>query len=55
VVQLYPQVLGSLFVASYDPQGNGGAIPTRLHTGYESMTPSDETMDLPYNHFELIE
>jgi hypothetical protein len=23
----------SLFIASYDPQGHGGGIRTRLHTG----------------------
>jgi hypothetical protein len=34
VTQLYPRVLGSLFVASYDSQGYGGGILTRLHTGY---------------------
>jgi hypothetical protein len=33
VAQLYPQALGSLFVASYDSQGYGGGIRTRLHTG----------------------
>jgi hypothetical protein len=33
VAQLYPQVLGSLFVASYDSQGYGGGIRTRLHKG----------------------
>jgi hypothetical protein len=32
VAQLYPQTLGSLFVASYDSQGYGGSIRTRLHT-----------------------
>jgi hypothetical protein len=26
VVQLYPQALGSLFIASYDSQGYGGGI-----------------------------
>jgi hypothetical protein len=31
VVQLCPQALGSLFVASYDSQGYGGGIPTHLH------------------------
>jgi hypothetical protein len=30
VAQLYPQALGSLFVASYDSQGCGGGIRTRL-------------------------
>jgi hypothetical protein len=33
VVQLYGLVLGSLYVASYDSQGYGGGILTRLHTG----------------------
>jgi hypothetical protein len=33
VAQLYPRALGSLFVASYDSQGYGGGIITRLHTG----------------------
>jgi hypothetical protein len=32
VAQLYPRALGSLFVASYDSQGCGGGILTRLHT-----------------------
>jgi hypothetical protein len=34
VAQLYPQVLGPLFVASYDSQGYGGSIRTRLHTSF---------------------
>jgi hypothetical protein len=38
VAQLYPQVLGSLFIASYDSQGYGGGIRTRLHTGYDSRS-----------------
>jgi hypothetical protein len=33
VAQLYPQTLGSLFVASYDSQGYGGGIRTHLHAG----------------------
>jgi hypothetical protein len=32
VAQLYSRALGSLFVASYDSQGYGGGILTRLHT-----------------------
>jgi hypothetical protein len=32
VAQLYPRVLGSIFVASYNSQGYGGGILTRLHT-----------------------
>jgi hypothetical protein len=31
LAQLYSQALGSLFVASYDSQGYGGGIRTRLH------------------------
>jgi hypothetical protein len=31
VAQLYPQALGSISVASYDSQGYGGGIRTRLH------------------------
>jgi hypothetical protein len=31
VAQLYPRALDSLFVASYDSQGYGGGILTRLH------------------------
>jgi hypothetical protein len=33
VAQLYSQALGSIFVASYDSQGYGGIIRTRLHAG----------------------
>jgi hypothetical protein len=32
VAQLYPPALSSLFVLSYDSQGYGGGILTRLHT-----------------------
>jgi hypothetical protein len=31
--RLYPQALGSLFIASYDSQGYDGGIRTRLHAG----------------------
>jgi hypothetical protein len=34
VAQLYPQTLGSLFVASFDLQGYGGGIQLGHHTGY---------------------
>jgi hypothetical protein len=34
VTQLYPQALGSLFVSSYDSQGYGGGIRTRLQVGF---------------------
>jgi hypothetical protein len=33
VAQLCPQALAYFFVASYDSQGYGGSIRTRLHTG----------------------
>jgi hypothetical protein len=33
VVQLYPQALGSVFVASYESQGYGGGNRRRLHKG----------------------
>jgi hypothetical protein len=33
VAQLNPRVLGSILVASYDSQGYGGGILSRLHTG----------------------
>jgi hypothetical protein len=32
VAQLYPQALGSIFVASYDLQGYSGGIRTHLQT-----------------------
>jgi hypothetical protein len=37
VVQLYPQAMDSLFVASYDLQGCGGGIRTRLHMGFSDV------------------
>jgi hypothetical protein len=37
VARLYPVVLDSLFVASYDWQGYSGGIRTRLHMG---LTPT---------------
>jgi hypothetical protein len=37
VAQLYPQALGSLFIASYDSQGYGGGIITSLHTKISSL------------------
>jgi hypothetical protein len=36
VVQLYPKARGSLFIASYDSQGYGGGVRTRLDTGITS-------------------
>jgi hypothetical protein len=32
VAQLYPQILGSHFVASYNSEGYGGGVRPRLHT-----------------------
>jgi hypothetical protein len=40
VAQLYPRALGSLYVASYDSQGSGEGILTRLHTGKRSSQTS---------------
>jgi hypothetical protein len=40
VAQLYPQALGSLFVASYGSQGCDGGILTCLHTGLEPLESS---------------
>jgi hypothetical protein len=37
VTQLYPQALGSLFVASYDSQGYGGGIRPLLHAETEIL------------------
>jgi hypothetical protein len=33
VAQLYPQVIGSFFITSYNLQGYGGGIQTCLYTG----------------------
>jgi hypothetical protein len=38
VARLYPQALGSLFVASYDSQGYGGGIRTSLHAGHVAVS-----------------
>jgi hypothetical protein len=38
VAQLYPQALGSLFVASYYSQGYGGGMRTCLHTEFDVMS-----------------
>jgi hypothetical protein len=37
VAQLYPQALGFFFVSSYDSQGYGGGIRTRLYVGYSQL------------------
>jgi hypothetical protein len=45
VTQLYPQGLGSLFVASYDSQGYGGGIRTRLHRSNSThLFPESESL-----------
>jgi hypothetical protein len=46
VVQLYPQVRGSLCVAFYNSQGDGGGILTNLHTGKVSGLYSVEWCDM---------
>jgi hypothetical protein len=45
MAQLYPRALGSLFVASYDSQGYGGGILTRLHTGPIVLSKSKSQYD----------
>jgi hypothetical protein len=40
VAQLYSRALDSLFVASYDSQGYGGGILTRLHLGRNTVVQS---------------
>jgi hypothetical protein len=45
VAQLYPQTLGSLFVASYDSQGYSGGIRTRLGTDLIENTVSNNVFD----------
>jgi hypothetical protein len=37
VAQLFSQILGFLFIASYDSQGYGGGIRPLLHTGLNSL------------------
>jgi hypothetical protein len=55
VAQLYPQALGSLFVASYDSQGYGGGIRTRLHAGMSTQSESELLYEWRFtaNHFVL--
>jgi hypothetical protein len=52
VARLYPQALGSIFVASYDSQSCGGGIGTRLHTVRSNLTRSVEWYSLGENHIE---
>lgn len=40
---IYHQTLSSLFVASYDSQGYGGGIGTRLHTTYNTKCNTQKT------------
>jgi hypothetical protein len=49
VAQLYPRTLGSLFVASYDSQGYGGGILTRLHT-----TPRHIEESVPVDYSRIV-
>jgi hypothetical protein len=51
VARLYPQALGSIFVASYDAQGYGGGIRTRLHMGLNYF----RFIHSPYNPFARTE
>jgi hypothetical protein len=52
MAQLYPQALGSLFIASYDSQRYGGGILSRLHTAltdYSTVTLKYFGTDSPGN------
>jgi hypothetical protein len=53
VVQLYPQALGSLFVASYDSQGYGGGIESRLDTRLFIIIILHYFCLMPANHIEI--
>jgi hypothetical protein len=44
VAQLYLQALGSIFFASYDSQGCGGGIRSRLYTAFLTT----DCVDPPY-------
>jgi hypothetical protein len=48
VAQLYPQALGSLFVASYDYQGYCGGIRTILHAGKECKYSSKQYIRIQF-------
>jgi hypothetical protein len=52
VVQLYPQGLSSLFIASYDSQGYGGCIRILLHVGYTSIAPTGLHGPRREHHFQ---
>jgi hypothetical protein len=51
VAQLYPQALGSLFIASYNSQGYGGGIRPRLHT---ALSFSPESWSTTQSGFPVI-
>jgi hypothetical protein len=51
VAQLFPWALGSLFVASYDSQGYGGGILSRLHTKPRHCRKYDDKINL---HVDVI-
>jgi hypothetical protein len=50
VARSYSQALGSLFIASYDSQGYGGGIRTRIHTGSGSSSRSKLYSRIRYLH-----
>jgi hypothetical protein len=54
VAQLYPQALGFFFVTSYDPQGYGGGILTRLHTGHICINNSWSFILRRSNLYEVV-
>jgi hypothetical protein len=54
VAQFYPQVLLSFFVASYDSEGYGGGIRTRLHAGKLSVWLVSPSYNLHTDRIENI-
>jgi hypothetical protein len=50
VAQICPRALGSLSVASYDSQGYGGGILSRLHTGSNAVASGPHYINLLCQH-----
>jgi hypothetical protein len=55
MAQLYLRALGSLLVASYDSQGYGGAILTRLLTGRKDSVNVDFVLlSMPFHLLKVM-
>jgi hypothetical protein len=44
LTQLYPQVLGSLFVASYNSLCYGGGVRPHIHTGWQASRFTEDAL-----------